>query len=98
MPVFAIIAPAADARLDAAVRAHFPGNYFVITSGQYLVVDDKATTSEITERLEVPGGKVGRALVIPVQNYSGWHAKDLWEWLAARSGGAAPSEPAVKNG
>ncbi len=91
MSVFLVLAPEPEPRLDVAVKASFPDNYFVIAAGQYLVADDKLTTPEISEKLGAPSGGVGRVLIIPVQNYTGWHNKDLWEWIVSRSSVAPPS-------
>jgi hypothetical protein len=99
MAVFAIIAPAPEPRLDAAVKAAFPDNHFVIAPGQYLVADSKALTPDISQRIGAPSGNVGLVLVIPVSNYAGWHNKDLWEWIVSRSNGAVPpSALSAKNG
>ena len=98
MVVFAVIAPAPEDRLDAAVKASFPDNYFVIAPGQYLVADSRATTAEIAERVGASGGGVGKIFITPVPNYAGWHDKDMWEWIAARTSGIAPAPPAARHG
>jgi len=91
MLVFAIIAPAADTRLQAAVEREFPENYFQIAPGQYLVAVETGTTPEVTARINEPAGSSGRFIAVPRTNYGGWHTRDIWEWIASRQ--AAPASP-----
>lgn len=103
MPIFAIIAPAANASLDAAVEEHFKdGRFYKIVDGQYLVSGERLTTATVTDMLGISEGKVGRALVLPVLNYKGWHVRDMWEWIASQSpqlppAPAAPAAPGTQD-
>jgi hypothetical protein len=85
MAVFAVIAPAPNDQLDEAVSRNFPGNFYVISPGQYLVSGRRLTTNGVAQKLGVVGGAAGRVLILPVLNYKGWHARDMWEWIAAQS-------------
>ena len=44
-------------------------------------VSYKGTTRELAEAVGYSGGEAGTGIVIPVSNYYGYAAKDLWEWL-----------------
>jgi hypothetical protein len=85
MAIFAVIAPAANENLETAVKAQFPDNYYPIAPGQFFVSGERLTTSKVHQLLGVSGGGVGRVLILPVRNYTGWHAKDMWEWLEAQT-------------
>ncbi len=89
MAVFAVIAPEADPRLEPAVRDAFPDSFYKITETQFLVTAAKLTTNQVAEKLNSPGGKVGRVLILRFASFTGWHSKDMWEWVAAQS--ASPS-------
>ena len=39
------------------------------------------TTRELAETIGLSGGESGTGIVIPVSNYFGYAAKDLWEWM-----------------
>jgi hypothetical protein len=39
------------------------------------------TTKEFAEALGIRSGEIGAGLVIPVVNYSGRAASEIWEWL-----------------
>ena len=49
-----------------------PMAYFVSYNG---------TTRELAEAIGLSDGKLGTGIVIPVSNYYGYAAKDLWEWI-----------------
>lgn len=90
MAVFAVIAPETDPRLDPAVREAFPDSFYRISSSQFLVSATKLTTNQVSEKIGASAGGVGRVLIVRISTYTGWHNKDIWEWLAAQS---APSLP-----
>ena len=92
MLVYAVIAPGPSPQLALAVKRAFPDNHFEIAQGQFLVADEAATTKEVGDRLNEPQGGVGRFFVTPVSNYSGWHSRDLWEWIAARQAAGSPGQ------
>ena len=49
-----------------------PTTYFVSYNG---------TTRELAEAIGLSNGESGTGIVIPVSNYYGYAAKDLWEWI-----------------
>lgn len=49
-----------------------PNAYFVSYNG---------TTRELGEAIGFSNGESGTGIVIPVANYYGYAAKDLWEWI-----------------
>ena len=44
-------------------------------------VSYKGTTRELAEDIGFGGGESGTGIVIPISNYYGYAAKDLWEWM-----------------
>ena len=92
MTVFAIIAPSFNEGLEEAIKGAFPDRWYVIAPGQYLVSADRTTGDQIMGKLGLADGVLGRAVIFRVSSYTGWHAKDMWEWIAAQS--APPSPPA----
>jgi hypothetical protein len=84
MTVFAVIAPEFNEQLDKAVKSVFADHYYQITPGQYLVSAERASTSQIVDRLGVVGGELGRVLIMRMGTFNGWHAKDMWDWIAAQ--------------
>jgi hypothetical protein len=96
MTLFAAIAPQADERLDNAVKAHFgEEDRYLVAPGQYILFAPNLTSQQVSEKLGVPGGGIGRVLILRASNYTGWHARDMWEWMASRS---APPVPPVPTG
>jgi hypothetical protein len=102
MALYAIIAPPGpedsptNIALAAAIQTEFPGNFYKIADGQFLVVVDKLTTNQIVEKLNFREGKLGRALVARIETYNGWHSRDLWEWIRNQTNPApapAPDDP-----
>lgn len=91
MAVFAVIAPELDPRLEEAVKGAFEGRYYKITPTQFLISGHRITTNQVAEKLGGAGGKVGRVLITRLVNYTGWHSRDMWEWIAAQN--AAPAPP-----
>lgn len=81
MTVFAIIAPSFNEGLEQAVKSAFPERWYVIAPGQYLVSADRTTATQVMEKLRLSGGERGRAMVLRLTSYTGWHAKDMWEWI-----------------
>lgn len=84
MKVFAVIAPTSTDTLDLAIKAAFPGNYFVIAPGQYLVAVPGLVAKEVGAMIG-DKGEVGQVLVLPLENYWGWHRRDMWDWAGARA-------------
>ena len=93
MTVFAVIAPQANEQLQAAIeRLYGDGRHYLVAPGQYLVHSAASTTNEFTESLGVSSGTLGRVLVVRVENYGGWHARSMWEWISSKIN-ESPSPP-----
>lgn len=84
MTIFAAITPDDDAGLEQALAVHFPGKFYKIAPGQFLI-SAQMTTEFLSEEIGAKAGKVGKIILIRVFNYTGWHSKDMWEWLAEES-------------
>ena len=85
MKIFAIMAPAHSDTLKAAIASNFPERWYEVFPGQFFVAAAKSKTSaEVAATLGLSGGSLGRAIVLPVSNWHGWHSKDTWEWLNAQ--------------
>ena len=95
MAVFFIAQPEPDQRLDKAVQASFgdPKSYYKIAPGQYLISAERKTTGEVCETLGIYGGNVGRALVVRLTNFTGWHAKDMLEWIDSQRSPPRAADP-----
>ena len=84
MTIFAIIAPAENARLRDAVKEAFPNRYLEFAGGQFVGSTYGLTAMQVAEKLG-DHSKVGSYVVFSVAGYWGSHRKDLWEWLSANS-------------
>lgn len=91
MAIFAVLSPEPNAKLETAVRDAFPDSFYKITPAQFLVSAPKLTTNQVSEKLSVTGGGVGRALIIRFSSYTGWHSKDMWEWIGNQTSPTLPS-------
>ena len=91
MALFLAVSPEENEALTAAVEQVYPTSNFKVGPGQYFISAVRTTTTQVSERLGLPGGGRGRVLVVHVLNYTGWHSKNLWEWLAVQS--AVPEPP-----
>jgi hypothetical protein len=85
MTIYAAISPGDNEPLGAVVAEKFPDGWFKIAPGQYLISTAKLTTAQVSERLGIPGGSLGRVIIMHIVNYTGWHSKDMWEWLSAQT-------------
>jgi hypothetical protein len=91
MAVFAVIAPEVDSRLEPAVRDVFADSFYKISDTQFLVSAPKLTTNQVAEKLGSLSGNVGRVLIVRFTSFTGWHYKNLWEWIAAQTNPPPPS-------
>lgn len=57
-----------------------PGAFYPVRDDVWLVEYD-GTTQQAADALGIRSGEVGSGLVVPVINYSGRGAMDMWEWL-----------------
>lgn len=85
MALFAAISPTENAQLAEAVAREFPGSHFEVAPGQFLIAARQLTTQSVAEKLHAMSGGVGRVLIMNVLNQTGWHSKDMWEWITNQS-------------
>ncbi len=85
MAIYAVIAPEPAPKLEEAIAEHFPQHFYKVAPDQFLVSSAIPTTTKISERLGLPKGELGKAMVLHVLNWNGWHNKDIWEWLSAQT-------------
>jgi hypothetical protein len=90
MTIFAVIAPGDSPALKAAIAEHYPESYYEVAPGQFFISTKKTTTSQVSEKLGLPKNEVGRAMVLHVTNWNGWHSKNVWEWLTAQNNADIP--------
>ena len=99
MAVFAVIAPEFNAQLKEAIDANFGGeNNYEIAPGQYLVAGHLLTSHQVSTMLGAPGGGVGRVIILRVTSHTGWHARDMWEWITTRQNPSAAPETEAPGG
>jgi hypothetical protein len=85
MQIFAVIAPEASPALAEAIEKKYKDRWTEVAPGQYFLAAPKSTTQQVSDNLGLPGGGLGRAMVLHVVNWNGWHARNIWEWLGAQS-------------
>jgi hypothetical protein len=82
MALFALIAPEASPALKEKIEQEFPDDaHFEIADGQFFVIGNKLTTTQVKDKLGIEGGRLGRVAVLRVDNWAGWHSRTMWEWL-----------------
>ena len=81
MAVYAAISPGENESLHAAIDRAFAGSYLKVGPGQYLISASK-TTKQVADSLGAARGVVSEVLLMRVLNYTGWHAQEVWDWLA----------------
>jgi len=80
MAIFAVTAPSSNQKIGPAIEAAFPNEHIQTWLGHWFV-SASGTAKEVSERLGIPGGGVGTAIVVSVANYWGRANTDVWEWL-----------------
>lgn len=87
MPLYALISPHDNPALEKAVEEKFKERFFKAAPGQFIISPDAATTQQVADELGIPGNKagLGTVMVLAIANYTGWHDRNLWEWMAAQS-------------
>jgi hypothetical protein len=85
MTIFAVIAPGDSPELKASIAEQYSDNYYEVAPGQFLISARKTTTAQVSEKIGLPKGQLGRAMVLHVTNWNGWHSKNVWEWLTAQN-------------
>lgn len=83
MTVFAAISPSDNPKLAQAVAEKYgDGNHYALAPGQFLIFAPNITSNQLKGVLGIDKGDLGRVLILRVTNYSGWHSRDMWEWLS----------------
>lgn len=85
MSIFALLCDLPNEGIEPSLAAAFPDRWYKIASGQYFISTGRLTAKQVSIKLGLPDGKLGRAVVLSVSNYSGWHSKDMWTWLNVQS-------------
>jgi hypothetical protein len=74
--------------LGQAISESFPGNFYPIERGKWLVVAE-GTAREISDRIGITSDphKVPSGMVFAASGYYGRASSEVWEWIAAKLGG-----------
>ena len=85
MPVFVVIVTRGAAEVGRDIAALPDTSSYEIKEDTWLV-DFKGTTRELSERIGIRGSEsTARAgISFAIDNFSGKHARDVWEWLSWR--------------
>jgi hypothetical protein len=85
MSLFAVLLPAENPKLVAAIKGKFPDtDHYEITSTQYMI-SAKGTAQQISGILGVSDEKpVGSAVILAIAGYWGRASSDLWEWMRVK--------------
>lgn len=87
MTVFAVVAISDAAKMGVSITGKLqPQNYHKVDESTWLVTPPEhlVTPKEVSDFLEVTNGGAGRAIVLLVSSYYGYHMKDTWDWLTAK--------------
>jgi hypothetical protein len=84
MFLFAIMTPADNAGLQAALNTHYADNYLKVGPGQYIVAG-RTTAVELSNQLGITQGLNGLAIVAVISGYYGRTDKNIWDWMALKS-------------
>lgn len=84
MSLFAILLPAENPKLIAAIKEKFPDHY-EITSTQWMIFA-KGTAQQISDKLgvSIKENPIGSAVILVIAGYWGRAATDLWEWMKVK--------------
>ena len=82
--LFLILAWGETEALGQAIEQEYPGNYYVLAPGQWLVSASGTTTREVSDGLGISDGTTGNAIIVSIANYYGRASEQIWEWMASR--------------
>jgi hypothetical protein len=80
-----------DAALAKAVQETYPNDHIKAWDGCWIVSDNNLIAKQVSEKIGVTGGSIGKAMVVAIAGYSGWAPKTVWEWLRVRGSRDASS-------
>lgn len=84
MAVFAVITSNAPGQLESIITAKMqPQDVHKVDEKTWFVNAQGpiVTPKELSDFLGVSNGEAGRALVLHITSYYGYHAKETWDWL-----------------
>ena len=89
MPVLFVVLsnrPNVDDALEGSIKENFPGNFFPMSRGKWIVIGD-GTAKEVSDKLGITSvpQKIGSAVVFATSGYFGRASSDMWEWIAAKN-------------
>lgn len=67
------------------IRDEFPDSHYSVANGQWLVVSDE-TAKLVSASLKERDDSFPSHVVVPFENYWGWHDSDLWSWAKLKRG------------
>lgn len=80
MPIFVVMADADTPELQAKIEAVFPHDFISVADRQWLVSAD-VTAQELSDRLDITHGAMGRVFIGALSSYYGRHSTHIWEWI-----------------
>jgi hypothetical protein len=97
MKTFIIVGHTEISKLGEAVRAAYPtGQHFELPPSTWLVKHNYHSANDIARQIGILDGKLGtQALVLSLEQWSGWGPKDLWQWIEAKNESVSESVSTV---
>ena len=79
-----------DGPLEAAIKQKYPGNFFDLGRGRWLVVAE-GTAREVSDNLGITTDPptISSSQVFATSGYFGRATSETWEWIASKLGGKA---------
>ncbi|MGO7157154.1 hypothetical protein [Rhizobium leguminosarum] len=84
MSIFVVFRVTKPQILAPIVEAEFPGNFLKVDEDEWLI-SAQLTAQEVSERLKIPGGENGSAIIFKMSNYFGRAPSDVWDWIKTKS-------------
>jgi hypothetical protein len=84
MSLFAVLLPAENPKLVAAIKEKFPDHYEIIST--QWIISTKGTARQISDNLGISGKEpaTGDAVILTIAGYWGRADPDLWEWIKVK--------------
>jgi hypothetical protein len=73
--------------LEARIINKFPGNYFRVAKGQWLVNSVYGPEELCKELGIIPNGHYSNTLALEVSRYYGMYLSEMWDWIKNKSSG-----------
>jgi hypothetical protein len=84
MTIFAILRAdnaSNNEALHTDISSKFPGNFYRLSAGQWLISYDKTAQELSAEFGIVKGSALSGTLVVSISSYYGLYNPQLWEWI-----------------